>query len=125
MRLGLALLVLGAFSASCTAGPGGGALSVGDVSPHLAAWDGETVLVRGWIRGCHHGFQCTIDPGPRGDAKHERFLILDHVPALEDRLGAADGREVILRAKVTDICVVNICTDRAPALVPIAVTKVY
>ena len=81
-------------------------------------------MIRGWIYGCNRTFTCYLMGNSRSP-EYADGLILAYVDDLEDQLGAAHGRRVILEAEVTDLCVVNICTDRAPALIPKRLIEVY
>ncbi|MBO0749457.1 MAG: hypothetical protein J2O44_03365 [Porphyrobacter sp.] len=118
-------LLAGLGLASCATTPAPTILRVAAVAPHIGEWDGRVVEVRGWLHGCHGGFDCTIDTQRSRDRDDNVSLILDFVRAVEPSLGDADGRQVLLRARVTDECVVNICTDRAPALIPIELLEVH
>jgi hypothetical protein len=98
--------------------------TVEEVLDHVLDWDDRTVLVRGWVSGCHHTFDCTIRSIERG-GDDDRRATIDFVKMIEPTLGAVDGSEIILRARITDICSGdNICTDRGPTLIPIGIERV-
>lgn len=103
-----------------------GVQTVATVAKNLKAWDGRIVDVRGQLGGCDGGFECKlIDPAAKDGDGFKVMLSVDYVPILEPVLGAAHGKEVLLRARVTDECADNNCTDRAADLVPIKVLKEY
>jgi hypothetical protein len=90
---------------------------------NIEALDGQTVLVRGWLKGCHGGFDCQI--GPDGAVEYRESATIDFVRAMETELGKLDGSEVILHARVTAECSgEEICTDRGPDLVPLKIERI-
>jgi hypothetical protein len=56
---------------------------------------------------------------------NEATLIIDYVPEIERQLKPLDGKEVLLRVRITDECARNICTDRGPDVVPLQILRVY
>ena len=98
-------------------------LSVADVKSKLQSLDGKTIQIRGWVVGCNGGFDCRLVTSLSD--QRSPSLTIDFVASFEPRLTAVAGDEIILRAKVTDECTVNICLDRGPDIIPIRVMKVF
>ncbi len=102
--------------------------SVETVFEHIHAWDGQTVSVRGWLTGCHGGFECYLQSLPGAWRPGRVMLIIDRVETLEPSLGRHDGSEIVLKARVTKLCTGEdgrpLCLDRGPALVPVAIESV-
>lgn len=109
-------------SGAASAEPENGIYSVGEVKAAILSLDGKNVQVRGWLIGCHGGFDCRIATSPND--RDGPYLTIDLLKSFEPQLSLASGQEIILKAKVTKECTVNICTDRGPDLVPIRVMKI-
>lgn len=108
----------GASKRACSEKPCG----VAEVLPQIAAWDGRTVRVQGWLR-CPGGFTCQLEPSATPDYEHS--ATIDYVKAMEPELIALSGAQIVLVARVTAQCFgENICTDRGPDLIPLRVERV-
>lgn len=124
MKAAAALLLLSMGGSSLSAATKANVLSVSDVKNDILALDGKNVMVRGWVKGCGGALSmCELQTSP--DANDGPSLTLAYVSTVEKQLKLVAGGEVILKARVTDECTVNICTDRGPDLVPIRVIKVF
>jgi hypothetical protein len=98
--------------------------SIADVQQNLLSWSGEIVLIEGWVWGCHGDFACYLSSAPMNKGLHS--LTIDFRPSFEPKLHRVSGMRILLKAKVTSECAgENICTDRAPEIIPIRIVKVF
>ncbi|BCA57432.1 hypothetical protein HMP06_0201 [Sphingomonas sp. HMP6] len=108
----------GGDTSACRENPCG----VTEVLPNILAWDGRIVRVRGWLR-CPGNFTCQLEPSATPDYEHS--ATIDYVKAMEPKLKALNGAQIVLLARVTAQCSgEEICTDRGPELIPLRIERV-
>ena len=123
-RVNASVAIFALLVAACQSTPVINDPSLAEVREKRLEWNGRTVNVRGTIEGCKgEAWGCVLFTGPSDDKRS--VLIIDFVPDLEPQLAAVAGREISLRARVTDECARQICTDRGPDIVPLQILKVY
>jgi hypothetical protein len=123
----IALFALAAFSlvASIRAAVPQDSPTLREVFESRIEWNDKVVWVKGWVHGCRGPlFMCSLTDSPSLDLSEAR-LVIDYLPKMESKLRRVDGKQVLLKARVTDECAQAICTDRGPDIIPIKIQKVY
>ena len=98
------------------------------LSRTIAAHDGDIVRVSGWVDPRCGGLNCQLTSRPVTDDERpsvQDSVRIGHVEEVEPSLVAAAGRQVVLEGRVSATCRREVCTDRAPDLVPIRLVHVY
>lgn len=105
-------------------------ISVAEADKNIAAWNGRTVSVRGWLTNPCNDESCAIFPAPvkpGQDWPDGAGLSIAAETLVEPALTANQGREVVLRGVLSSHCRSGgvKCTDRAPDITPISLTPLH
>jgi hypothetical protein len=101
-------------------------VTVTQVTSNFAAYDGQVVLVRGWLDECHE-LSCGLFASRAEAVKRQygdQMLSIGSTRSFDDKAVGRGPVEIVLKVKVDGECRLNqniICTDRAHELVPISV----
>jgi hypothetical protein len=112
-----------------------GITTVTATSSNIFAWDGQVVVIDGWLGKCR-GYDCGIFPDPiteekyklvvAGDLSSNEFsksLPIGSTPDFDEKAEALQFQRVLLTAKVNDECHKSECLDRVNTLEPIDIVK--
>ncbi len=120
----LMLLTVGCGFDSLPANP----VTVETVRSNAVEWDGQIVVVDGWLGKCQ-GYECQIfvnqaaamaEPQP---LSRESSLPIGASDKFDQQAEKLQFSRVLLKARINKLCVVEDCKDRADVLQPISITK--
>jgi hypothetical protein len=127
MRMLLPLLTM--LVGSCAVDPlPKGSVAVETMQENAVSWDGQIVIVDGWLGKCQ-GYECQIfvsqaaamaNPETRS---RESSLPIGASDKFDREAESFQFSRVLLKARINKLCVVEDCKDRADVLQPISITK--
>ena len=115
---------------ACVAGPTERPLTVREVIENARVFDGEEVIVSGWLEECQH-LSCGIFASAKEvDKDFPYYLSIGPSPWFDSLAQRAAPGPIVLRARLHDRCVSNpatqiivACADRPSTLEPLALVR--